>query len=156
MKENDNLKPFKATNQDGEEFDSSTLIGKKPLVIYFYPKDFTPGCTKEACSFRDRYEEFRELGAEVIGISSDSENSHKRFSNKYNLPFTLLSDKGGRLRKLFGVKKTLLGLIPGRETFIFDGDGKLILRFNSLNAEPHIRKAIKTLKDLKNDQSIST
>jgi peroxiredoxin Q/BCP len=151
MKENDKLKPFTATDQNGDSFDASQYIGKKPLVIYFYPKDFTPGCTKEACSFRDRYEDFQELGAEVIGISGDTESSHKRFANKHNLPFILLSDKNGQLRKLFGVKKNLLGLIPGRETFIFDADGKLILRFNSLSAEPHIRKALKTLKDYQNE-----
>lgn len=151
MKENEKLKPFTATDQNGNTFDVTEYLEKKPLVIYFYPKDFTPGCTKEACSFRDRYEDFKELGAEVIGISGDSESSHKRFTNKYNLPFTLLSDQNGQLRKLFGVKKNLLGLIPGRETFIFDRNGKLVLRFNSLNAEPHIRKALKTLKDLKSD-----
>lgn len=151
MKEDDKLKPFTAIDQNGEEFDASKYIGNHPLVIYFYPKDFTPGCTKEACSFRDRYEDFQELGAEVIGISGDSENSHKRFAKKHNLPFTLLSDQNGQLRKHFGVKKTLLGLIPGRETFIFDAEGTLLLRFNSLNAEPHIRKALKTLKDIKRD-----
>lgn len=151
MKENEKLKPFTATDQNGNTFDVTEYLEKKPLVIYFYPKDFTPGCTKEACSFRDRYEDFKELGAEVIGVSADSETSHKRFAKKYNLPFTLLSDQNGQLRKLFGVKKNLLGLIPGRETFIFDRDGKLVLRFNSLNAEPHIRKALKTLKDLKSD-----
>jgi len=151
MKEKDKLKPFTATDQNGDKFEVSKYLGKKPLVIYFYPKDFTPGCTKEACSFRDRYEDFQEYGAEVIGISGDTESSHKRFAKKYNLPFTLLSDKNGQLRKLFGVKKNLLGLIPGRETFIFDADGVLVLRFNSLNAEPHIRKALKTLKDIKSD-----
>lgn len=151
MNENENLKPFTATDQNGNSFDASKFIGKKPLVVYFYPKDFTPGCTKEACSFRDRYEDFQELGAEVIGISGDSESSHQRFAKKYNLPFTLLSDENGKLRKQFGVKKSLLGLIPGRETFIFDAKGKLVLRFNSLNAEPHIRKALKTLKDIKSD-----
>jgi peroxiredoxin Q/BCP len=151
MKENEKLQAFTAVDQNGEKFDASNYIGKKPLVIYFYPKDFTPGCTKEACSFRDRYEDFQELGAEVIGISGDNENSHKRFAKKYNLPFTLLSDIKGRLRNQFGVKKSLLGLIPGRETFIFDKKGKLVQRFNSLSAEPHIRKALKTLKDINGD-----
>jgi peroxiredoxin Q/BCP len=151
MEQNDTLKTFTATDQNGNAFDASELIGKKPLVIYFYPKDFTPGCTKEACSFRDRYEDFQELGAEVIGISGDSESSHQRFAKKYNLPFTLLSDSNGKLRRQFGVKKSMLGLIPGRETFIFDADGKLVLKFNSLNAEPHIRKALKTLKEIGKD-----
>jgi peroxiredoxin Q/BCP len=151
MEQNDTLKTFTATDHNGNAFDASELIGKKPLVIYFYPKDFTPGCTKEACSFRDRYEDFQELGAEVIGISGDSESSHQRFAKKYNLPFTLLSDSNGKLRRQFGVKKSMLGLIPGRETFIFDADGKLVLKFNSLNAEPHIRKALKTLKEIGKD-----
>jgi len=151
MNKNDTLRAFTAIDQNGDKFDASKYIGKTPLVIYFYPKDFTPGCTKEACTFRDRYQDFQELGAEVIGISGDNESSHKRFAKKYNLPFTLLSDQNGQLRKRFGVKKNLLGLIPGRETFIFDDEGKLVLRFNSLNAEPHIRKALKTLKDIKSD-----
>mgnify|MGYP005869223487 FL=1 len=148
MKLNDTLKPFTATDQNGDVFDVSKHLGKKPLVIYFYPKNFTPGCTTEACSFRDNYQDFQDLGAEVIGISGDSESSHKRFAKKHNLPFTLLSDKDGKLRKQFGVKKNLLGLLPGRETFIFDVDAKLILKFNSLDAKPHIRKALKALKGL--------
>lgn len=151
MKLNDTLKPFKATDQNGKEFDASKFIGHKPLVIYFYPKNFTPGCTTEACSFRDNYQDFLDLGAEVIGISGDSESSHKRFAKKHNLPFILLSDKDGNLRKKFGVKKNLLGLLPGRETFIFDKEAKLILRFNSLDAKPHIRKALKTLKSINED-----
>lgn len=148
MRLNDTLKPFKATDQNGGVFDISLYLGKKPLVIYFYPKNFTPGCTAEACSFRDNYQDFQDLGAEVIGISGDSESSHKRFAKKHDLPFVLLSDKAGKLRKQFGVKKNLLGLLPGRETFIFNDKAKLILRFNSLDAKPHIRKALKTLKDI--------
>ena len=148
MNLSDTLKPFTATDQNGDTFDISQYLGKKPLVIYFYPKNFTPGCTAEACSFRDNYQDFQELGAEVIGVSGDSESSHKRFAKKHNLPFTLLSDKDGKLRKQFGVKKSILGLLPGRETFIFDDEAKLILRFNSLDAKPHIRKALKALKDL--------
>ena len=148
MKLNDTLKPFTAIDQNGDTFDISKHLGKKPLVIYFYPKNFTPGCTTEACSFRDNYQDFQDLGAEVIGISGDSESSHKRFAKKHNLPFTLLSDKDGKLRKQFGVKKNLLGLLPGRETFIFDDNAKLILKFNSLDAKPHIRKALKALKGL--------
>lgn len=148
MKVNDKLKSFSAKDQNGDEFDISKYLGKKPLVIYFYPKNFTPGCTKEACSFRDSYQDFQDLGAEVIGISADSESSHQRFAKKYNLPFTLLSDKDGKLRKQFGVKKSLLGLLPGRETFIFDDSGVLIHRFNSMDAKPHIRKALKVIKEI--------
>ncbi|MBS3739552.1 peroxiredoxin [Mesohalobacter halotolerans] len=148
MKVNDKLKPFTAKDQNEEEFDISKHLGKTPLVIYFYPKNFTPGCTKEACSFRDSYQDFQDLGAEVIGVSGDSESSHQRFAKKHNLPFTLLSDKDGKLRKQFGVKKSLLGLLPGRETFIFDDDGVLIHRFNSMDAKPHIRKALKVVKKI--------
>ncbi|QTY27648.1 peroxiredoxin [Flavobacterium sp. CS20] len=149
MKVNDKLKAFTAKDQNGDEFDISQYLGKKPLVIYFYPKNFTPGCTKEACSFRDSYQDFKDLGAEVIGISDDSESSHQRFAKKHDLPFTLLSDQDGKLRKQFGVKKSLLGLLPGRETFIFDDKGILIHRFNSMDAKPHIRKALKVVKEIK-------
>ena len=148
MKVNDKLKPFTAKDQNGEEFDVSKYLGKTPLVIYFYPKNFTPGCTKEACSFRDSYQDFQDLSAEVIGVSGDSESSHQRFAKKHDLPFTLLSDQDGKLRKQFGVKKSLLGLLPGRETFIFDDDGVLIHRFNSMDAKPHIRKALKVVKEI--------
>ncbi|MGX1023561.1 peroxiredoxin [Psychroflexus sp. MBR-150] len=149
MKVNDKLKAFTAKDQNGDEFDISQYLGKKPLVIFFYPKNFTPGCTKEACSFRDSYQDFKDLGAEVIGISGDSESSHQRFAKKHDLPFTLLSDQDGKLRKQFGVKKSLLGLLPGRETFIFDDKGILIHRFNSMDAKPHIRKALKVVKEIK-------
>ena len=81
-----------------------SIIGKKPVVFYFYPKDNTPGCTAQACSFRDQYEDFKDLGAEVIGISSDSIASHEKFIQKYKLPFILLSDSDKKIRNLFGVK----------------------------------------------------
>jgi len=106
LEKGDSIPSFQLNDQNGNVFNSDEIIGKKPVVIYFYPKDFTPGCTKEACSFRDSYEEFKEIGAEVIGISSDSEKSHAKFSSKYNLPFILLSDANGRVRKKFEIKKT--------------------------------------------------
>ncbi|MEH6408512.1 MAG: peroxiredoxin, partial [Leeuwenhoekiella sp.] len=121
------------------------------FVIYFYPKNFTPGCTKEACSFRDSYADFKALGADILGVSSDNTNSHARFADKYSLPFTMLSDPGGKIRKKFGVKSDLLGLIPGRETFIFDKQGKLVLRYNSLKAQSHITKAMEAVKNLNNE-----
>lgn len=139
---------FKAKNQEGEVFDSSTVIGKKPAVVYFYPKDFTPGCTKEACNFRDRYEDFQDAGAEVIGISGDSEKSHLKFAKKHKLPFILLSDENGKIRKKLGVKKSLLGLIPGRETFVIDNKGIVQMKFNNLDASKHMEKALKKVKDL--------
>ncbi len=139
---------FELKDQDGKVFKSTDIVGKKPAVIYFYPKDFTPGCTKEACSFRDSYEDFKEVGAEVIGISNDSEKSHSKFSKKYKLPFILLSDINGRVRKKFGIKKSLLGLVPGRETFVVDIEGKVIFKFNSLDASKHMTKALNAIKKL--------
>jgi peroxiredoxin Q/BCP len=139
---------FKAKNQNGEEFDSSTVIGKKPAVIYFYPKDFTPGCTKEACNFRDSYQDFQDAGAEVIGISGDSEQSHQKFTKKHQLPFILLSDTNGKIRKKLGVKKSLLGLIPGRETFVIDAKGVVQMKFNNLDASRHMKKALKKVQEL--------
>ena len=137
---------FELKDQHGDVFDSDQVIGKKTAVIYFYPKDFTPGCTKEACNFRDSYEAFEEAGAEVIGISSDSEKSHSKFAKKYDIPFILLSDPEGKVRKKFGIKKSLLGLVPGRETFVVDADGKVIFKFNNLDASKHMKKALKALK----------
>lgn len=139
---------FKATNQKGELFDSNEVIGKKTAVIYFYPKDFTPGCISEACNFRDSYQDFKDAGAEVIGISSDTEKSHQKFANKYNLPFTLLSDENGKIRKKLGVKKSILGLVPGRETFVIDKNGVVQLKFNNLDASKHMQKALKKVKEL--------
>lgn len=139
---------FQLKDQDGKEFDSKTVVGKKPVVIYFYPKDFTPGCTKEACNFRDSYEDFKEAGAEVIGISNDSEKSHAKFAKKHKLPFVLLSDSNGKVRKKFGIKKSLLGLVPGRETFVINADGNIVFKFNSLDASKHMDKALNAVKKI--------
>lgn len=144
----DVLPNFKGTDQDGNEFNSADVIGKKPCVLFFYPKDFTPGCTSEVCNFRDSYQDFQDLGAEVIGISGDSEASHKKFSLKYKLPYTLLSDSKGSIRKKLSVKKSLFGLIPGRETFVIDKNGVIQMRFNNLDASRHMKKALKKVKDL--------
>ena len=118
----------------------------KPVVLYFYPKDDTPGCTKEACTFRDQYEDFREAGAEVLGVSSDSSESHKKFAAKHKLPFTLLADRGGKVRKLYGVPATL-GLLPGRVTFVIDAGGVVRHVFNSqLDAARHVAEALGVLR----------
>lgn len=143
---NKDIPEFELKDQDGKLVSSNELIKDNYLVVFFYPKNFTPGCTAEACEFRDRYQEFLDLGAQVVGISSDSERSHQRFASKFKLPYPLLSDDKGMVRKLFGVKSSMLGLLPGRETFLFDPSGKLIFKFNSLDAKPHIRKAINFLK----------
>ena len=148
IEKGDSIPSFQLNDQNGTVFNSDDVIGKKPVVIYFYPKNFTPGCTKEACSFRDSYEDFKEIGAEVIGISGDSEKSHAKFTAKYNLPFILLADGTGKVRKKFGIKKSLLGLVPGRETFVIDAQGKLIFKFNSLDASKHMKKALKAIKKM--------
>ncbi|MFD1469549.1 redoxin domain-containing protein [Hymenobacter caeli] len=120
-----------------------------PVVLYFYPKDGSSGCTKEACSFRDQYEDFTALGAEVIGISSDSERSHRQFTAKYDLPFPLLSDKGGQLRSKYAVPRAVLGLLPGRVTYVLDGEGRVRYVFNSLNeATDHVANAKTILRDI--------
>ncbi len=137
---------FTLKDQHGNVFDSKDHIGKKPLVLFFYPKDYTPGCTKEACSFRDSYEEFTERGAEVIGISADSESSHRKFASTYKLPFILLADTRNKVRKLFKVEKALFNLLPGRETYVINKEGKVIMVFNSMSASKHIAKALKALK----------
>jgi peroxiredoxin Q/BCP len=118
----------------------------KPLVLFFYPKDETPGCTAEACSFRDEYQAFVEAGAEVAGVSSDDGTSHDGFAARHRLPFRLLSDPGEAARKAFGIPKTL-GLFPGRATFVIDADGTILHAFNSQFAPlRHVREALTILR----------
>lgn len=137
---------FQLKNQDGILFDLNDYAGKHPMVIYFYPKNFTPGCVAEACSFRDQFEDFTDLGATVIGISGDSVNSHARFVKKYNLPFTMLADVDNKVRKMYDVKGNFMGLIPGRETFVIDASGIIQMRFDSVLATKHIPMALKMLQ----------
>lgn len=144
----DNIPEFTLTDQNGSSFKSTEELAGKAAVIYFYPKNFTPGCTAEACSFRDNFEEFTDAGVRVVGISADSESSHARFAKRYNLPFTLLADSAGKVKRQFGVKSTMLGILPGRETFVFNAEGKLIKKFRSLAADPHIRMALKQLNNM--------
>lgn len=148
LKIGDTIPNFTAIDTNGKEFDSKNYIGKQSLVIYFYPKDNTPGCTAQACSFRDHYEDFKDFGAEVIGISSDSVASHSNFSSKYKLPFILLSDSNKKLKTLFGVPSNLFGLLPGRVTFVVDKTGKIVLIFDSMFATSHIPKAIEIIKKM--------
>lgn len=143
----DKLPLFVLKDQNGEEFKVENYLGKQKLVVYFYPKDDTPGCTKEACKFRDDYEVFKDLNAKIIGISADDVASHKNFAAKYNLPFTLLSDENNGLRKSFGVPGNLFGLVPGRVTYVIGLDGKVKYIFNNLfQAEKHIEEAKKILQ----------
>ncbi len=147
LKVGDKLPDFSAKDTNGNLFNSKDYIGKQSLVIYFYPKDETKVCTQQACSFRDNYQEFKDLGAEVIGISADSIQSHIKFKSKFNLPFILLSDNDKKLRKLFGVENDFL-IIPGRQTFVVDEKGLIVMVFNSMSGTIHIEKALKTLKKL--------
>jgi peroxiredoxin Q/BCP len=146
IKVGDRVPDFSLPSQTGTTVNISDLIGKKSLVIYFYPKDDTPGCTAESCAFRDSYEVFTDAGAEVIGISADSPQSHQQFAQKYNLPFTLLSDSDNRVRKLFGVPATLF-VLPGRVTYIIDQEGIVRHIFDSmLDFKAHVTESLNTIK----------
>ena len=137
---------FTLPSQSGEMVSLKDFLGKNPVVLFFYTKDDTPGCTKEVCAFRERYEDFRKLDAEVIGISSDSVESHKEFAEKHDLPFTLLSDEGGKGRKLYEVPNTL-GFFPGRVTYVIDEEGVVRHVFSSqLGATRHVEEAIEVLE----------
>ncbi|WP_375416078.1 peroxiredoxin [uncultured Hymenobacter sp.] len=132
----------------GAPFQLSALRGRH-VVLYFYPKDDTPGCTTQACGFRDQYEEFLDLGAEVVGVSSDSAASHAQFAQKHRLPFPLLADTGGAVRKRYEVPRALLGLLPGRVTFVIDKEGIIRYIFNSLSgAADHVANTKAVLKKL--------
>lgn len=135
---------FTLPDSNGNPFSIAELVGKKPFVLYFYPKNNTPACTTEACDFRDSYEDFIALGAEVVGISADSVRSHERFGQKYDLPFILLSDTDKTVRKQFKIKNSIL-LLPGRETYVVDEKGIVIMVFNSINASEHMKRALKAL-----------
>lgn len=146
IKVGDPAPDFALPDAHGRMVRLSELRGRKPVVLFFYPKDDTPGCTKEACSFRDAYEEFVQRGAEVIGISSDDEASHRRFAERHRLPFTLLADHGGKVRKAYGVPATL-GLLPGRVTYVIDLHGIVRHVFNSqLQATQHVTEALEALR----------
>lgn len=148
VKIGDKAPDFTLLSQTGESVTLSDLIGKKNIVLYFYPKDESKGCTRQACAFRDKYEVFTDLGAEVIGISSDDIKSHKAFADKYNLPFILLSDEKKKVRKLYGVKSTF-GVIPGRITYIIDKKGIVRHVFSSqFKPKRHIKEAIEALKKI--------
>lgn len=140
---------FTLHDQHGNLFDLSSVLGEKNVVIYFYPKDDTPGCTKEACSFRDSYTTFLDFDCEVIGISSDSAAKHKRFAERHQLPFILLSDDKKAVRNQFNVPQSLFGLLPGRVTYIVDKQGIIRGIFNS-QTDPvgHIKKALEIVRSL--------
>jgi peroxiredoxin Q/BCP len=148
MKAGDRAPDFELRGNSGRTVKLADYLGKKTVVLYFYPKDETPGCTREACSFRDEYEDFTAAGAEVIGVSDDSVESHDAFAAHHKLPFVLASDPGGSLREKMGVKKTL-GMLPGRVTFVIDKTGVIRDRFSSqIRFGAHVSNALELVKSL--------
>lgn len=140
----------------GDNVTLSEYFGKKNIVLFFYPLDESPGCTKEACTFKDSYEELTNLNAEVLGVSAQSIASHKSFATHYGLPFLLLSDADNKVRKLYGVHSTM-GIIPGRVTFIIDKQGFVRHIFSSQSQAPrHVEEAQKALLEVQKDQAVKT
>jgi peroxiredoxin Q/BCP len=145
----DQAPDFTLNDQHGKATQLYQLLKAGPVVLYFYPKDETAGCTAQACSFRDAYEDFKAAGAEVVGVSSDSSEDHQSFSRNHRLPFVLLADSHGSVRKLYGVPKSFLGLVPGRVTYVIDPQGKVLHVFNSqVQATAHVTEALQTLQKL--------
>jgi peroxiredoxin Q/BCP len=148
----DKAPDFTLPSSKGAPVTLSALLGqpgKRALVIFFYPKDDTPGCTVEACGFRDEYDAFAAQGAEIVGISSDSLASHEHFAAKHRLPMTLLSDADGKVRALYGVRATL-GFLPGRATFVVDRSGVIQHVFVSqLRIGSHVQQALEVVKRLR-------
>ena len=153
VKVGDKAPDFTLQSQMGDDVKLSEFIGKKNIVLYFYPKDETTGCTKEACTFRDNYEELTKLDAEVIGVSGQSVESHKSFASHHGLQFILLSDEGNKVRELYGVPSSM-GIIPGRVTYIIDKMGVVRHIFNSqTQAQKHVEEAKKTLLELMKEEN---
>jgi peroxiredoxin Q/BCP len=147
LKIGDKAPDFTGTTDSGESISLSVKLKEGPVVLYFYPKDETPGCIAEACSFRDRWDDIKKLGATVLGVSSDSVESHKNFKSNRNLQFTLISDERKEIRRAYGVTGTL---IPPRITFVIDTDGTIEEVYNSqLNASNHADVALKSLNSLR-------
>ncbi|NVB42666.1 peroxiredoxin [Pseudenhygromyxa sp. WMMC2535] len=142
---------FSTKTHDRESIELSALSAEgRVVVLYFYPKDETPGCTAEACSFRDAYEDFSEAGAVVIGVSGDSASSHEAFAANHRLPFKLISDSDGELRKRYDVPKSMFGLLPGRVTYVIDKQGKIAHVFNSqIQAKRHVAEALSVVERLR-------
>jgi thioredoxin-dependent peroxiredoxin len=153
---NDKAPDFTLPSQLGDEVTLSEYFGKKNIVLYFYPRDETSGCIKEACSFRDSYQELTELGAEVLGVSGQSVESHKSFATHYGLPFILLADVGNKVRDLYGVPKSM-GISPGRVTYIIDRKGVVRHIFNSqTQPQRHVEEAKKILEALDKEDKVGS
>lgn len=139
---------FRLPSQTGEQISLADFLGRQAVVLFFYPKDETAVCTKEACSFRDAYEDFVQAGAVVMGVSADPVESHRAFATGHRLPFVLLSDADGSLRKAFGVPKTL-GLLPGRVTYVIDQQGVVRHVFSApFSADRHVAEALAVVRQL--------
>jgi len=152
VKVGDKAPEFTLPSQMGDDVTLSEFFGKKKVVLYFYPKDETTGCTKEACTFRDNYEELTKLDAEVIGVSGQNVESHKSFATHHGLPFILLSDQDNDVRELYGVPSSM-GIIPGRVTYIIDKKGMVRHIFNSqTQAQKHVEEAKKTLLEIEKEE----
>jgi peroxiredoxin Q/BCP len=148
----DKAPDFTLPSQSGDQVRLHDRLGERVVVLYFFPKDGTPGCTAEACAFRDSHEVFADAGAEVIGVSSDSVDSHAAFAGRHELPFTLLSDRDGQARKRYGVP-SVLGLLPGRVTYVIDRQGTVRLVFNSMTRiSHHIDDALDAVRRLQAEQ----
>ncbi|MGL1888183.1 MAG: peroxiredoxin [Reichenbachiella sp.] len=145
MEQGEKLPTFELNNQEDQSVSSQSWAGK-PLVLFFYPKDDTPVCTIEACTFRDQFSDFKDISAQVVGISVDSVASHKNFHTKHQLNYPILSDSNKEVEKLFGLERSLFGLLAKRVTFVFDSSGTLVKRIDSrLNGKKHVAEAIKAL-----------
>jgi peroxiredoxin Q/BCP len=150
LKEGDKIPSFKLPDQDGNIVDIAERVSKQPLVIYFYPKDFTSGCTMEAHAFREMYEALQKEGAEVYGISGDSVETHKRFAIEHELPFRLLSDEGNKVREMFGAFG--IGHTPGRVTFVVDKKGIIRMVFSSqIQPRKHVEQSIEKVREIANE-----
>lgn len=142
----DDLPEFSLKNKNNELVLSQNWLGS-PVVVYFYPSNFTRFCTAQACSFRNHFDDFKDLEVRVIGISKDSVESHRKFATEYKLPFTTLSDSDNQVRNLFGVPKGTLGLGPGRVTYVFDAKGKLAFKYQAeYKSKEHMKKALEVIK----------
>jgi len=148
LKVGDRAPDFTLTDERGLPRSLKNYLGKSPVVLYFYPKDFTPGCTAEACSFRDDYKVYEQKGAVVVGVSLDSVESHARFSEHYNLPFTLLSDNKKEVAKAYGVLG-LGGLLAKRVTFIIDRSGSIAAIFSRVDVKQHSQEVLEALEKVR-------
>ena len=144
---------FELPSTDGEKVRLADFLAKKTVVLFFYPKDDSPGCTAEACDFRDNHGRFMAAGAEVLGVSADSIESHQKFAGKHQLPMKLLSDPGGGVAEEYGVKPTL-GFIRGRVTFVIDREGIIRCAYSSqLMVTRHVQNALEIVRSLETEKT---